>query len=520
MHVLSEQEKSQLLVAYNNTTFAYPDDKTLVDLFEEEVKKNPGKVALIFQEKEFTYWEINERSNQLGWYIRSKYAIKPDDLIGIKLERNEWLIIVLLGILKSGAAYVPVDPEYPKKRIDFIIQDSKCKLVIDKEALKIFLSEENKYSSKNLTPVNKPGDLAYVLYTSGTSGKPKGCMLEHKAVINRIAWQWNQFNYHTEDIILQKTNITFDVSAWEIFMTLCRGAKIVLCVKEDMASPVRILSLIEQQKITCLHFVPGMLNVFILSLFKDPDLQKKISSLFTVITSGEALAAETVKQWYEKLSIPIHNLYGPTEASIDVTWYTTSKNDMLVIPIGKPIWNTQIYILDDELNLCPEDIPGEIYIGGIGLARAYLNAPGLTAEKFIANPFKKGERIYKTGDLGKWLHNGNIQFLGRKDEQVKLNGYRIELHEIKYVLEKAAAIEQAECIPILIDGKVKRLVAFVKLGNTIGNESSNEELLKRIIAEELPSYMIPSEIIIVKGFPYTTGFKLDKRKLLNNYLAL
>ena len=519
MCFLSEQEKNKLLLMNNDTAFAYPADKTLVDLFQEQAEKTPHKIALIFKEKEFTYREIHEKSNQLAAYLRIDYAIKPDDLIGIKLERTEWLIITLLAILKSGAAYVPIDPDYPEKRIDFIINDSTCKAVVNEEELKKFLSVEKNYSKKNLVAINKPGDLAYVIYTSGTSGKPKGCMLEHTGVINRIAWMWKQFNYTTQDIILQKTNITFDVSVWEICMPLCFGAKLILCQKEDMASPAKILALIEQQKITCLHFVPGMLHVFILSLFKDPNIQKKLSSLRNVITSGEALSAETVRQWYEKLAVPLHNLYGPTEAAIDVSYYTSNKNDINIIPIGKPIWNTQIYILDDALNLLPEGTEGEICIGGLGLARAYLNCPDLTTEKFVSNPFKPGERIYKTGDLGKWLSNGNIQFLGRKDDQIKFNGYRIELHEIKCVLEKTNGIEQAECIPVIIDGKVKRLLAFVKLNPAL-SEVHKEETLKHQLAEELPFYMVPSEIIVLKEFPHTPNFKIDKQKLLDDYLRL
>ena len=518
MHFLTEQDKNKLLVEHNNTKSPYPAGKTLVDLFEEQVKKTPDKTALVFQGKEFTYRELHEQSNQLGAYLRSTYKIERDNLIGIKLERSEWLIIALLGILKSGAAYVPIDPDYPEKRIDYIISDSKCKALIDQEELKRFLAVKDAYKKEDLILINQPSDLVYVMYTSGTTGAPKGCLLEHTGVINRIDWMWKQYSYTAEDIILQKTTITFDVSVWEIFMPLCWGAKMVLGQKEDIASPARILSLIEHQKITCLHFVPGMLQAFISLLFKDPLINKRLDSLNKVIASGEALSIETVKQWYKKLHTPLHNLYGPTEASIDVSYYKTSNDDEQVVPIGKPIWNTQLYILDDQLDLSPEGIVGEIYIGGVGLSRGYLNCPDLTAEKFILNPFKPGERIYRTGDLGKWLPDGNIQFAGRKDEQIKFNGHRIELLEIKYALQKINYVEQAECIPILINGQIKRLVAFIKTEPTLA-EVLKEGIVKQFLAKELPSYMIPSEIITIKEFPHTANLKVDKQKLLSNYLA-
>ncbi|SFF04145.1 Non-ribosomal peptide synthetase component F, partial [Chitinophaga sp. CF118] len=270
---LSNAEKTQLLVDFNGAAGSYPRNKTLTTLFEEQVTKTPDAIALVFAGKEFSYQSLNNYANQLGAYLRNHYQIQPDDLIGIKLERSEWMIISLLGVLKSGGAYVPIDPEYPQERIDYMLTDSQCKVLIDEAELEKFKAEASRYSNGNIVSVNKASDLAYVIYTSGSTGQPKGCMLEHQGVINRIEWMWHQYDFTATDIILQKTTFTFDVSVWELFMPLCWGAKMVLCQREDTVSPDRILSLILKEGVSCLHFVPGMLNVFITSLFDGADIK-------------------------------------------------------------------------------------------------------------------------------------------------------------------------------------------------------------------------------------------------------
>ncbi|WP_255373632.1 condensation domain-containing protein, partial [Chitinophaga sp. CF118] len=270
---LSNAEKTQLLVDFNGAAGSYPRNKTLTTLFEEQVTKTPDAIALVFAGKEFSYQSLNSYANQLGAYLRNHYQIQPDDLIGIKLERSEWMIISLLGVLKSGGAYVPIDPEYPQERIDYMLTDSQCKVLIDEAELEKFRQQASLYSKNNQGIINRPTDLAYVIYTSGSTGQPKGCMLEHQGVINRIEWMWHQYEFTAADIILQKTTFTFDVSVWELFMPLCWGAKMVLCQREDTVSPDRILSLISKEGVSCLHFVPGMLNVFITSLFDGADIK-------------------------------------------------------------------------------------------------------------------------------------------------------------------------------------------------------------------------------------------------------
>ena len=438
---LGEKEVYNLLHNFNDTAVDYPQKSTLLDLFYKQVEVNPQKVALLFKEKSYTYNDLNTQSNQLASYLCENYSIKADDLICIKLHRSLEMIISILAVLKSGGAYIPVDPDYPQARIDYIQKDSGCKLLLDEAEITKFNNNIDSYSTENRVPNITSSNLAYVIYTSGSTGNPKGCMLEHSGVVNRIEWMWKRYNFTQEDVILQKTTFTFDVSVWELFMPLCWGVKMVLCEKEDIYSPDRIINLIAKHKVSCLHFVPSMLNAFIKIGFSNPNLKSDLVSLKRVITSGEALSLETVKRWYKRLDISIQNLYGPTEASVDVTSYETSKGDK-IIPIGKPIDNTQIYILDDQKELLPLGEVGELYLAGAGLARGYLNRADLTAKMFIANPFNPGKLMYKTGDLGRFLPDGNIEYIGRKDHQVKIRGFRIELDEIENALLKHDLIDE------------------------------------------------------------------------------
>ncbi len=352
-----------------------------------------------------------------------------------------------------------------------------------------------------------PHNLAYVIYTSGSTGKPKGVMLEHGGVVNRLEWMWHEYGFSSEDIILQKTTFTFDVSVWELLLPLCWGARMVMCQKKDIGSPERILSLIHRHQITCLHFVPSMLNAFILSVFEEEGSVEKLKSLKRVITSGEALGVETVESWYRYTDIPIYNLYGPTEASIDVSHYSTRKGDSR-IPIGKPIWNTQLYIINEQCHLQGIGIPGEICLSGVGLARGYLNQPELTAQKFISNPFRKGERMYRTGDLGRWLPDGNIEFLGRKDDQVKIRGFRIELGEIENALHNHEGVSAAVVIARTTRDNEKELVAYVVCRDKI---ESGE--LRNWLGRQLPAYMIPSSYVELKELPVTVNGKINKKAL-------
>ncbi|MVT11414.1 non-ribosomal peptide synthetase [Chitinophaga tropicalis] len=504
---LSVQEKQLLLNTFNNTDAAYPSDKTLVELFEAQVARTPDHIALVFNDASFTYRELNERANQLGAYLREQYHVHADDLIGVQLHRSEQMIIALLGVLKSGGAYVPVDPGYPQERIDYMLEDSGCKALLDAAGMEGFMAVADNYSGENLPLVNKPTDLVYVIYTSGSTGRPKGCMLEHRGVINRIEWMWSHYGFCSDDIILQKTTFTFDVSVWELWMPLCWGTRMVLCQQDDISSPDRITELISREGVTCLHFVPSMLQAFLSSQEDRADLADQLQSLRRVITSGEALPAETVNSWYELVDVPVHNLYGPTEASVDVTYYATQRGDRC-IPIGRPIWNTSMYVLGSGDQLVPVGVVGEICIGGTGLARGYLNKPELTAEKFVANPFRSGEKIYRTGDLGRWLADGNIEYLGRKDDQVKIRGYRIELGEIEAALQGYEGISAAAVIARAVGSGEKELVAYV-----VGGEALQASALRAYLGSLLPAYMVPGYYVQLEALPLSPNGKLDRKRL-------
>jgi amino acid adenylation domain-containing protein len=456
----SEGEEQLLLHTFNDTAHPYRANQTLVSLFEEQVAAAPDREILKFDKVSLTFRELNETANQLSAYLRKQYGVQPDDRVCIKLERSEWMIIAILGVLKSGGAYVPVDPAYPEERIAYMLGDSNSKVLLDEKELQHFRKQQAQYSKENQQLISRPSGLAYIIYTSGSTGRPKGCMLEHGSIVNRLQWMWEQYGFTKEDVILQKTTFTFDVSVWELFLPLCYGATMVLCHREDIAVPERIVSLIRQHKVSCMHFVPSMMNAFTGNLFERDTIGEELQSLRLIITSGEALPVQTLKNWYAKVPVPVHNLYGPTEASVDVSFYATSPTDEMVL-IGKPVWNTQLYITGQDGQLQSPGIPGEICIAGVGLARGYINNPELTTEKFVNNPFRPGTKMYRTGDIGRWLEDGNIEYIGRKDGQVKIRGHRVETGEVEAVLLDHPDIESCVVTVQSSGGNVNELRACI-----------------------------------------------------------
>ena len=507
LEVMTADEKHRVLHTFNNTAAAYRQDATLIGLFEEQAEEKAGDVALVFEDRTFTWEQINALANRFGRYLKATYHIVPGDLVAIMLDRSEWMIIAMLAVMKAGGAYVPVDPSFPEERCSYILNDSKAKVVIDKLELEQFGQEGGRFSADNPERLSSPEDIAYVIYTSGSTGQPKGCILEHKGVINRIEWMWREYGFDNTDIILQKTNFTFDVSVWEIFMPLCWGAKMVLCEKDDAALPSRITALVEKNKVTCLHFVPGILNIFIEALDRDNDAVHQLKSLKRIITSGEALTADTAKKWYDKTGVSVFNLYGPTEASIDVTHYPVVHGDE-IIPIGRPINNTGIYILDQNRQPVPVGFTGEIYIAGDGLARGYLNKPELTAERFVPDILNEQGRMYMTGDLGRWLPDGNIEYLGRRDAQLKLRGMRIEPAEIEQALMKHEHIRAAVVQAIPDKKGEKILVAWLMTGVAL-----QPDTVRSFLAKYLPVYMIPAQYVLLDVLPLTSGGKIDRKAL-------
>jgi len=471
LNYLDPKEQTQILVDWNKTNTHFPLDKTIHQLFEEQVERTPDAIALIFDDLRLTYHELNKKSNQLAHFLINEHKIRFDTPIVLCLERSEQMLITILAILKAGGAYVPIDPEIPLERIQYILEDTKTSIVITQEAYCnhfdqlncIFIDGQttqaklSKEHSSNPELSIKSHHLAYVLYTSGTTGRPKGVMIEHQGIVNRLFWKNSVFPIQPEDKFLQKSPYVFDVSVIELFWPHWFGGSIVVARPGGHRDPDYIKNLIEKESITIIHFVPSMLEVFLDTIV---EAKTQFSSLRLVVCSGEALQIKTVKHFYEKLeNIDLYNLYGPTEASVDVLKYDCKDIQSNEVYIGKPIANTQAYILDDNKIPLPIGVVGELYIGGVQLARGYLNRPELTAEKFIPCSLAPQNKLYKTGDLVKWMPDGNIAYIGRNDNQVKIRGYRIELDEISAALSNHPEVKQA-IVDIKEYGGSKRLVAY------------------------------------------------------------
>ncbi|HLP47728.1 MAG TPA: amino acid adenylation domain-containing protein, partial [Candidatus Kapabacteria bacterium] len=427
--IITEEEKKKILFDFNDTETQYPKDKTIHQLFTEQTEKSPDRIAVVggtavetlrATSLQITYFELNEQSDHMAGLLIEK-GVLADTIVAIMMERSVEMIIGIFGILKSGGAYLPIDPDYPQERIDYMLKDSKAKILITNKSE---IRNPKLESPRRGLQHSNFSNLAYVIYTSGSTGKPKGVMIEHCSLVNRLNWMQKAYPLDKRDTILQKTTFTFDVSVWEIFWWSIVGARLCLLPPGGEKDPEQITLAIERNYITTMHFVPSMLSVF-LDYLKESNQTKKMSTLKWVIASGEALLPVHVERFNELLTrkndVLLVNLYGPTEATIDVSYFNClQKNEREIIPIGKPIDNINLYILDKNFHYQPIGVVGELYIFGAGLARGYLNNPELTAIKFIS--VSSVAKIYKTGDLAKWLPDGNIEFLGRIDHQVKIRG--------------------------------------------------------------------------------------------------
>ena len=524
--LLTESEKNQLLIDGHNPQVDYPVTKCLHQLFEEQVKRTPEAVAVVYSDQQLTYNELNNRANQLAHYLQS-LGVKPDQLVGICLERSLEMIVGLLGILKAGGAYLPLDPDYPSERLQFAIADAQLSLLLTQEGLidKLpehqarlilldrFTEEINQNSQDNLTGVVTANNLANLIYTSGSTGKPKGVMVEHRGLFNLAQAQIKTFNLQSNYRILQFASLNFDASIWEIIMAIGAGATLYLDTKDALMPGLPLMGRLKDYGITHITLPPSALAA--LPLEDIPELQ-------TIIVAGEACSEELIKQWATGRNF--FNAYGPTETSVCATvekW----TDETLKVTIGRPIANTQIYILDSHLQPVPIGVPGELHIGGMGLARGYLNRPELTQEKFIPNPFEKDEvipptllnkggnepsKLYKTGDLARYLPDGNIEYVGRIDNQVKIRGFRIELGEIEAVLSQNHAV-QSSCVIVREDNPgEKQLVAYIvpKLGVKLTSGD-----LRQFLSHKLPGYMVPGAFVLLESFPLTANGKIDRRAL-------
>jgi amino acid adenylation domain-containing protein len=455
------------------------------ELIEEQVGQQPEKVAVMFEGHEISYGELNRRANQLARHLRG-LGVKPEVRVGICVERSIDMVVGLLGIMKSGGAYVPLDPAYPAERLKFMLEDAQVPVLLTHEqwvgrlpehkARTICLDRDwpeiSGQSAENLASGVMPSNLAYVIYTSGSTGQPKGAMNVHEGLCNRLIWMQKMFQLTPADRVMQKTPYGFDVSVWEFFWPLLAGASLVVARPEGHREPGYLVELIGRQQVTTLHFVPSMLQVFL----EEPGMER-CSCIKRVICSGEALSKGLHDRFFERLAAGLYNLYGPTEASIDVTsWACDRASGLPTVPIGKPIANTRIYLLNDELQLVPAGVPGELHIAGVGLARGYHNRPELTASSFIPDPYspEPGGRLYRTGDMARYLADGSIEYLERRDHQVKIHGHRIELGEIEAVLEQHPAVQQGVVIAREDEPGDKRLVGYVVRKE--GAEVTAEEL--------------------------------------------
>ncbi|MDM8537198.1 amino acid adenylation domain-containing protein [Desulfobacterales bacterium HSG17] len=529
------QKEVRQLQEWNDTARDYPKDQTIVDLFEQQVKNTPDNIAVIFEDQQLTYCQLNEKANQLAHYLLSLKSregtllLSNNPLIAIAVERSLEMLIGLFGILKAGGAYVPIDPGYPKDRISYMLEDSAAPVLLTQSRLKTdILSNESEHEcivvcpdeadfsdqpTENPVVNNRVEDLAYVIYTSGSTGKPKGAMNAHTGVVNRLLWMQEIYQITSQDRILQKTPFSFDVSVWEFFWPLITGAGLVIAKPEGHKNPEYMASVIAAHDVTVLHFVPSMLQIFVNHADVD-----KCQSLTRIICSGEALSPELVKQFFARfagLKAELHNLYGPTEAAVDVShWPCRIEENLTSVPIGKPIANTQLYVLDANRQIVPIGIPGELYIGGIQVGRGYLNRPNLTAETFIeVGLFGKNERVYKTGDLARWLPDGNIEYLGRIDHQVKLRGFRIELGEIETAILQVQGIRESVVILSETESGHKQLTAYVVPKKQDIQEEDIILKIKEYLKQKLPDYMVPSVFMFIENIPLSPNGKADRKAL-------
>lgn len=498
---LGTEEKQHILFDFNATNIDYPSDKSIVALFEEQVQKTPELIAVVFEDREITYKELNEEANELGHYLRDNYQIQPDDFVGIKLERSEKLIISILGILKSGGAYVPIDANYPQDRITYIEEDTRCKIIIDDNQWNIFKSSEVENKKENLALVNSPKDLAYVIYTSGTTGNPKGVMVEHKSVV-RLVKPATYFPLNESRVLLSTGAISFDATIIEYFGTLLNGSKLIITRQDNLLETSTLRSVIKSNKVNCIWMTASWF-----SQVADSDISV-FETIEHLIAGGDVVSPVYTKKLFDAYkSIKITNGYGPTENTTFSLTHEISYNDTISIPIGKPIENSSAYILDEYLQLVPVGITGTLYVGGDGLSRGYLNKPELTSEKFIENPFLPGTKMYNTGDLGKWLANGDVIYLGRNDDQVKIRGHRIELGEIERNIIDIEEISQSVVVINEKDGD-KYIVAYY-----VSDKIIDKTHIQNFLSKKLPDYMLPGYYIQIDAIPLTSNGKADKNAL-------
>lgn len=502
------------MLEWNRTEVDYPRDSTIAEQFEQQVAKSPDAIAIVAKDTQLSYRELDERSNRLARHLQT-LGVKPDTLIGVAMGRSETLVVCLLAILKAGAAYVPLDPTHPKERLCLVINDSEMQILLTTSEMRERLpldaggvavldveSPAAAFESTGTVETNAAShNLAYVIYTSGSTGKPKGVMIENRNVVNFFSAMDRAIGC-APGVWLAVTSFSFDISVLELLWTLTRGFKVVVHGDEGTAT---IADEITCHGVTHLQMTPSLARMLTL----DGRAFTALGLLKQVLLGGEAVPASLIRHIRQIFRGEIHNMYGPTETTIWSTTYRVEEPGSTV-SIGRPISNTQIYLLDAELQPVPVGEIGELFIGGDGVARGYWNRPDLTAERFLTIPSLSPHRIYRTGDLARFLPDGNIDFLGRADYQVKLRGHRIEPGEIEAILEQCKGVRQAVVVVREDREGDKRLVAYL-VGAT---EAESASTLRSVLASKLPDYMIPSAFVFLSELPLTDNGKIDRKALL------
>ena len=512
---LSHAERHRRLMQWNDTQTDYPKDRCVHQLFEEQVGRTPDATAVVFENRRLTYRELNTRANRLA-HCLLKLGVGPDALVGICIERSPDMLAGLLGILKAGGAYVPLDPRYPSDRLNFMLQDSGLKVLVTEELLRprfsefkdqlvcIDLDAISRESPENCCGKAKAENLAYVIYTSGSTGKPKGVQICHRSLVNFLVSMRSRPGLTGEDTLLAVTTVSFDIAALELYLPLIAGACVVLVSRESAADGYQLRETLERTAPTVMQATPATWRLLVEAGWRG-------SKDLKVLCGGEAMPRDLAGELLTRSSA-VWNMYGPTETTV---WSTTSQitSSYGSITVGRPIANTEIYVLDSQLEPVPVGAPGELYIGGDGVARGYLHRPDLTAEKFIPNPFREqgcGARLYRTGDLARYQPNGEIECLGRIDNQVKVRGFRIELGEIESVLAEYPGARQNVVVAREGAPGDKRLVAYVAVGRA---KSLPADALREFLKQRLPDYMLPSRFVFLEVLPLTPNGKVDRRAL-------
>lgn len=513
--LLTTAERERLLVEWNDTYAEYPKHRCVHQLFEEQVGRTPDATALVFETQELSYRELNSRANQLAHQLL-KLGVGPDSLVGICVQRSPDMIAGLLGIWKAGGAYVPLDPQYPLDRLSFMVEDSGLNVLITEKPLRpkfsgykgelICVDEATcKERSENCFGGARPENLAYVIYTSGSTGKPKGVQICHKSLVNFLSSMRSSPGLAPEDSLLAVTTISFDIAALELYLPLIVGARLVLASRETAVDGYKLQKTLAGTATTVMQATPATWRLLLEAGWQG-------SNNFKILCGGEGLPRDLAVELLKRGS-SVWNMYGPTETTV---WSTTSRitaDDSPTITIGRPIANTEVYVLDDDLEPVQVGTPGELYIGGAGVARGYLHRPELTAEKFIIHPFRdreSGARLYRTGDLARFRENGELECLGRIDNQVKVRGFRIELGEIESVLSQFPGVKESVVVAREDTPGDKRLVAYVTYRQA---QSVEVDALREFLKKRLPDYMLPSQFVSLEALPLTPNGKVDRRAL-------